>query len=78
MEETIPTSSKSSSNRGIPPREVIEYVTQGEVQISTLKLAKSDEKVQYLQHSIIICRSTHVHVITCKMLHVHACIEMYL
>ena len=44
LEETIPTSSKS--NRGVPPREVIEYVTQGEVQISSLKLAKQDEKVK--------------------------------
>ena len=45
LEETIPSSSKTSSNRGVPPREVIEYVTQGEIPISSLKLAKQDEKV---------------------------------
>ena len=45
LEETIPTSAKSSSSRGIPPKEVIEYVTQGELQTSSLKLAKYEEKV---------------------------------
>ena len=45
MEESIPSSIKSGSLKGIPPREVIEYVTQGDLQTSSLKLTKSDEKV---------------------------------
>lgn len=45
MEESIPSSIKAGSQRGIPPREVIEYVTQGEIQTSSFKLAKSDDKV---------------------------------
>jgi hypothetical protein len=44
MEESIPSSIKSGSQKGIPPREVIEHITQGELQTSCLKLAKSDEK----------------------------------
>ena len=48
LEETIPTSAKSSSNRAIPPKEVIEYVTQGELQTSSLKVAKYEEKVMYI------------------------------
>ena len=46
MEESIPSSMKAGTNKGIPPREVMEYITQGELQqLSSLKLAKSDDKV---------------------------------
>ena len=45
MEESIPSSMKAGSNKGIPPREVMEYITQGELQqLTSLKLAKSDDK----------------------------------
>lgn len=47
MEESIPSSIKAGSQRGIPPREVIEYITQGELQqLTSFKLAKSDDKVR--------------------------------
>lgn len=60
MEESIPSSIKSGSQKGIPPREVIEFVTQGELQTSSFKLAKSDEKVNqripiFLLYIVILC-----------------------
>ena len=46
MEESIPSTIRAGSNRGIPPRVVIDFITQGELQNTTLKLAKYDEKVR--------------------------------
>ena len=62
MEESIPSSIKSGSLKGIPPREVIEYVTQGDLQTSSLKLTKSDEKVNNNIHHFVTCL-THVHML---------------
>ena len=47
MEESIPSSIRAGCNRGIPPRVVIDFITQGELQNTTLKLAKYDEKVRF-------------------------------
>lgn len=46
LEEAIPSSGKVGSNKGLPPKEVIDYVVQGDIQTSSLKLAKNDEKVR--------------------------------
>lgn len=47
LEEAIPSGTKIGTSRGLPPRDVLEYVTQGELQLSCLKLAKQQEKVRH-------------------------------
>ena len=50
LEEAIPTTSnKIGSVKGVPPREVLDYITSGELPTSCLKLAKQDEKVSTVQ-----------------------------
>ena len=48
LEESIPTSSKMGTNKGIPPRDVVDYITQGEIPLSVLKQGKNDKKVYFL------------------------------
>ena len=45
LEESIPSGAKTDTSKGIPPRDVVEYICQGEFQTSCLKLAKSEKKV---------------------------------
>ena len=45
LELSIPSGAKTDTNKGIPPRDVVEYISQGEFATSCLKLAKSDKKV---------------------------------
>ena len=45
LEESIPSGAKTDTSKGIPPRDVVEYICQGDFQTSCLKLAKSDKKV---------------------------------
>ena len=45
LEEAIPSSGKVGSNKGLPPKEVIDYVVQSDIQTSMLKLARQDDKV---------------------------------
>ena len=45
LEESIPTSSKTGTSKGIPPRDVVDYITQGEISPSILKLGKNEKKV---------------------------------
>ena len=45
MEDSIPTGAKTGTSKAIPPRDIVEYVSQGELQMSCLKLARSDKKV---------------------------------
>ena len=45
LEEAIPSSGKVGSNKGLPPKEVIDYIVQGDIQTSILKLARQDDKV---------------------------------
>ena len=59
LEESIPSGAKTDTSKGIPPRDVVEYICQGELSTSCLKLAKSDKKVQ-------------IHVIMYTKLTVHA------
>ena len=46
LEESIPSSSKMGTNKGIPPRDVVDYITQGEIPLSVLKQRKNNKKVQ--------------------------------
>ena len=65
LESSIPSGAKTDTSKGIPPRDVVEYISQGELVTSCLKLAKSDKKVL-----------THVHVLymyTYMYIHVHTC-----
>lgn len=55
LEECIPSAAKTGTSKGIPPRDVVDYITQGEIQPSTLKLGKNEKKVcenvqSYLTH----------------------------
>jgi len=45
LEDAIPSGTKAGTVRGLPPRDVIEYVGQGELQLSCLKLGKQEKKV---------------------------------
>ena len=45
LESSIPSGAKTDTSKGIPPRDVVEYISQGEFTTSCLKLAKSDKKV---------------------------------
>ena len=54
LELSIPSGAKTDTNKGIPPRDVVEYIGQGEFTTSCLKLAKSDKKVH------CTCKCVHV------------------
>ena len=45
LEESIPSGTKVGTSKGLPPRDVVEYVSQGEVQLSCLRVAKQEKKV---------------------------------
>lgn len=45
LEEAIPTGAKTGTSKGIPPRDVVEHITQGELQTSCLRLGKAEKKV---------------------------------
>lgn len=49
LEEAIPSAAKVGTNKGLPPRDVLEYVLPGDIQLSSLKLGKQDKKVCHLQ-----------------------------
>ena len=49
LEEAIPSAAKVGTNKGLPPRDVLEYVCPGDIQLSSLKLGKHDKKVCHLQ-----------------------------
>ena len=45
LEDAIPSGTKAGTVRGLPPRDVMEFVGQGELQLSCLKLGKQEKKV---------------------------------
>ena len=47
LEDAIPSGTKAGTARGLPPRDVLEYLGQGELQLSSLKLGKQERKVHY-------------------------------
>ena len=48
LEEAIPSSGKVGTNKGLPSKEVIDYIVQGDLQTSCLKLSRFDDKVSFL------------------------------
>ena len=46
MEDVIPSVSKAGTSKGLPYKDVVDYVCQGEVQMPCLKLGKADKKVR--------------------------------
>lgn len=45
LEEAIPSAAKVGTNKSLPPRDVLEYACPGDIQLTCLKLGKSDKKV---------------------------------
>ena len=81
MEDVIPSVSKAGTSKGLPYKDVVDYVCQGEVQMSCLKLGKADKKVrkifgyQLLVAIIYTCMYIHmyiyVHVRTYMYMYIH-------
>ena len=57
LEDSIPTGAKTGTSKGIPPRDIVEYISQGELQMSCLKLGRSDKKVRKRWRSRIMTRT---------------------
>ena len=66
LELSIPSGAKTDTNKGIPPRDVVEYISQGEFATSCLKLAKSDQKVHVHNRCTYVCIVTDQRAPTCK------------
>ncbi len=47
-EEVIPSGTKTGTSKGLPPRDVVDYISHGELQLSGLKVAKQEKKVRVL------------------------------
>jgi len=65
-EEAIPASSKPSSAKGLPPKDVIEHVCP-EFSLSSLRVAKNEKKV-----CVLVCTQC---VVQCSVVCVYACVR---
>ena len=45
LEDSIPSGTKTGTSKGLPPREVIDYISQGEFHVTCLKVGKQEKKV---------------------------------